>query len=130
MMLALVIMPAVVLFGEGGGGYAQASETLNSVDPTLLSWTEGLTIVGWLSAVTWGLGYFGQPHIIVRFMAIRTVADVPIARNIGMSWMGISLIGAISLVCGAAGGNHEHHLQPAAGVVFLPDRGLLPPVPA
>ena len=97
MMLALVILPAVVLCGEGGGGYAQASETLNSVDPTLLSWTEGLTIVGWLSAVTWGLGYFGQPHIIVRFMAIRTVADVPTARNIGMSWMGISLIGAISL---------------------------------
>ncbi|MEP1703581.1 MAG: sodium:proline symporter, partial [Marinobacter sp.] len=61
MMLALVIMPAVVLFGEGGGGFAQASQTLNEVDPTLLSWTEGLTLIGWLSAVTWGLGYFGQP---------------------------------------------------------------------
>ncbi|MDX1466339.1 MAG: sodium/solute symporter, partial [Halomonas sp.] len=97
MMLALVIMPAVVLFGEGGGGFAQASQTLNEVDPTLLSWTEGLTIIGWLSAVTWGLGYFGQPHIIVRFMAIRTQKDVPVARNIGMSWMLISLIGAISL---------------------------------
>jgi len=97
MMLALVIMPAVVLFGEGGGGFAQASETLNSVDPTLLSWTEGLTVIGWLSAVTWGLGYFGQPHIIVRFMAIRTVGEVGTARNIGMSWMGISLIGAIAL---------------------------------
>ncbi|MCK7547241.1 sodium/proline symporter PutP [Marinobacter koreensis] len=97
MMLALVIIPLVVLFGEGGGGYAQASQTLNQVDPTLLSWTEGLTFVGWLSAVTWGLGYFGQPHIIVRFMAIRSLKDVPIARNIGMSWMGISLIGAISL---------------------------------
>lgn len=97
MMLALVLMPAVVLFGEGGGGFAQASETLNSVDPTLLSWTAGLTFVGWLSAVAWGLGYFGQPHIIVRFMAIRTLKDVPIARNIGMSWMLISLIGAVSL---------------------------------
>ena len=97
MMLALVIMPAVVLFGEGGGGFAQASQTLNEVDPTLLSWTEGLTFIGFLSAVTWGLGYFGQPHIIVRFMAIRTLEDVPTARNIGMSWMGISLIGAISL---------------------------------
>ncbi|MDX1816340.1 MAG: sodium/proline symporter PutP [Marinobacter sp.] len=97
MMLALVIIPLVVLFGEGGGGYAQASQTLNQVDPKLLSWTEGLTFVGWLSAVTWGLGYFGQPHIIVRFMAIRSLKDVPIARNIGMSWMGISLIGAISL---------------------------------
>jgi SSS family solute:Na+ symporter len=97
MMVALVIMPVVVLFGEGGGGYAQASQTLNEVDPTLLSWTEGLTFIGWLSAVTWGLGYFGQPHIIVRFMAIRTLKDVPTARNIGMGWMGISLIGAISL---------------------------------
>ncbi|WP_136248927.1 sodium/proline symporter PutP [Halomonas borealis] len=97
MMLALVIMPAVVLFGEGGGGFAQASQTLNEVDPTLLSWTDGLTLIGWLSAVTWGLGYFGQPHIIVRFMAIRTLKDVPTARNIGMSWMLISLIGAVSL---------------------------------
>ncbi|MCE0732475.1 sodium/proline symporter PutP [Halomonas sp. G15] len=97
MMLALVIMPAVVLFGEGGGGFAQASQTLNEVDPSLLTWTEGLTIVGWLSAVTWGLGYFGQPHIIVRFMAIRSLKEVPVARNIGMSWMAISLIGAVSL---------------------------------
>ncbi len=97
MMLALVIMPAVVLYGEGGGGFTQARETLNSVDPTLLSWTDGLTIIGWLSAVTWGLGYFGQPHIIVRFMAIRSIKEVPTARNIGMAWMGISLIGAVSV---------------------------------
>ncbi|WP_110647393.1 sodium/proline symporter PutP [Salinicola peritrichatus] len=97
MMLALVIMPAVVLFGEGGGGFAQASQTLNAVDPTLLSWTNGLTFIGWLSAVTWGLGYFGQPHIIVRFMAIRSLKDVPVARNIGMSWMLVSLVGAISV---------------------------------
>lgn len=97
MMVALVLMPAVVLWGEGGGGISQATATLNEVDPTLLSWTEGLTIVGWLSAVTWGLGYFGQPHIIVRFMAIRSVKEVPTARNIGMSWMAISLIGAIGL---------------------------------
>jgi len=97
MMLALIIMPAVVLFGEGGGGFGQATQTLNEADPTLLSWTSGLTFIGWLSAVTWGLGYFGQPHIIVRFMAIRTLKDVPIARNIGMGWMLISLIGAVSL---------------------------------
>ena len=76
---------------------AAASQTLNEIDPTLLSWTEGLTFIGWLSAVTWGLGYFGQPHIIVRFMAIRTLKEVPVARNIGMGWMAISLIGAISL---------------------------------
>ena len=97
MMLALIIMPAVVLFGSGGGGLSQATSTLTQVDPNFLSWTHGLTLIGFLSAVTWGLGYFGQPHIIVRFMALRSVADVPKARNIGMSWMAISLIGAIAL---------------------------------
>ena len=97
MMLALIVMPAVVLFGSGGGGLSQASNTLAQVDPNFLSWTHGLTAIGFFSAVAWGLGYFGQPHIIVRFMAIRSVADVPKARNIGMSWMAVSLLGAIAL---------------------------------
>ncbi|QEM82358.1 sodium/proline symporter PutP [Halomonas binhaiensis] len=97
MMLALVIMPAVVLFGEGGGGFTQASETLASVDPNFLSLFQGLTLIGFISTVAWGLGYFGQPHIIVRFMAIRSVKDVPTARNIGMGWMAISLAGAVAL---------------------------------
>lgn len=97
MMLALVIMPVVVLYGPGGGGLTQASATLATVDPTFLSWFSGLSVVGFLSAIAWGLGYFGQPHIIVRFMAIRSIREIPTARNIGMSWMVISLIGAISL---------------------------------
>ena len=97
MMVALILMPAVVLWGPGGGGIAQASETLAQVDPNFLSWTRGLTLVGFLSAIAWGLGYFGQPHIIVRFMAVRSVADVATARNIGMTWMVISVVGAISL---------------------------------
>ncbi|MEZ5460674.1 sodium/proline symporter PutP [Dokdonella sp.] len=97
MMLALIIMPLVVLYGSGGGGLAQASETLATLDPNYLSWFSGLSVVGFLSAIAWGLGYFGQPHIIVRFMAIRSLRDVPTARNIGMSWMIISVVGAISL---------------------------------
>lgn len=97
MMLALVIMPVVVLFGEGGGGLSQARETLASVDPNYLSWFSGLSAVGFVSAMAWGLGYFGQPHIIVRFMAIRSIREVPRARNIGMSWMVISLLGSLSL---------------------------------
>ena len=97
MMLALIIMPLVVLYGSGGGGVAQASETLATLGPNYLSWFSGLSVIGFLSAIAWGLGYFGQPHIIVRFMAIRSLGEVPRARNIGMSWMVISLVGAISL---------------------------------
>jgi SSS family solute:Na+ symporter len=47
--------------------------------------------------MAWGLGYFGQPHIIVRFMAVRNVKEVATARNIAMAWMAIALIGAIGV---------------------------------
>lgn len=99
MMLALVIMPLMILYGSGGGGLSQATDTLSGItDPRgYLTWTHGLGFIGWLSAFTWALGYFGQPHIIVRFMAIRSVKDVPTARNIGMTWMLISLVGAICM---------------------------------
>jgi SSS family solute:Na+ symporter len=94
MVTALVLMPLVVMFGPGGSAGGSLAEV--PVDG-FLSLTQGLTFVGFLSAVTWGLGYFGQPHIIVRFMAIRSVEDVPAARNIGMTWMGVCLLGAIGV---------------------------------
>ena len=92
MLVALVLMPLVVMFGEGGsaGGSVAAVPQEGFLDLT-----HGLTVLGFLSAVTWGLGYFGQPHIIVRFMALRSVADVPAARRIGMAWMGVCLVGAL-----------------------------------
>ncbi len=98
MMLALVVMPLVVLYAGEGGGFAQAGETLSGVEGFTLSWwTGGMTFIGWLSLMAWGLGYFGQPHIIVRFMAVRSVREVSTARNIAMAWMGISLLGAIGV---------------------------------
>lgn len=94
MLVALVVMPLVVMFGPGGsaGGSIAAVEV-----PGFLSLTYGVTLLGFLSAVTWGLGYFGQPHIIVRFMAIRSVADIPRARAIGMSWMVVCLLGTVGV---------------------------------
>lgn len=90
MLAALVIMPLVIL--------AAPDVSLAAVpQPGFLSMTEGLTAVGWLSAVAWGLGYFGQPHIIIRFMAIRSAEDMPVARNIAMGWMGLCLLGAVGV---------------------------------
>jgi SSS family solute:Na+ symporter len=94
MMVALVVMPLVVMFGGGGDPGGSLSDV--PVEG-FLSLTEGLTFLGFISAVTWGLGYFGQPHIIVRFMAIDTVEKVKDARNVGLSWMAISLAGALGM---------------------------------
>lgn len=58
------------------------------------SFFHGVTWIQILSAIAWGLGYFGQPHIIIRFMSIRSTKDIPKATIIGMSWMVVSLCGA------------------------------------
>lgn len=101
MMLALVIMPAVAIWGSKDvgalGEFAAIGEMLAEVDPGFLGLFGGLTLLGWISAVTWGLGYFGQPHIIVRFMAIDTVEKVARARNIGLTWMAVALVGAVGV---------------------------------
>jgi SSS family solute:Na+ symporter len=91
MMAALVVMPLVILMGTDSGSIAAVPQE------GFLSLTQGATVIGIISAVTWGLGYFGQPHIIVRFMAIDRVENVPRAGIIGMSWMVISLTGAVAV---------------------------------
>ncbi|HRE31113.1 MAG TPA: hypothetical protein PLD88_03980, partial [Candidatus Berkiella sp.] len=45
--------------------------------------------------MAWGLGYLGTPHILVRFMAVKTTGDIPIARRICLSWMSLSMVGAV-----------------------------------
>jgi len=92
--VALVVVPIVALTDVGGP--SGAAQTLNSIDPTLLNLFSGVTLLGLISSLAWGLGYFGQPHIIVRFMAVRSVKDVPAMRRIGMTWMGVSMIGTLT----------------------------------
>ena len=53
------------------------------------------SFLGVLGLLAWGLGYFGQPHIIVRFMAIRSSRELDSARRIGISWMVLGLAGAM-----------------------------------
>ncbi len=93
MFVALVLVPIVAL--SALGGTTPVASAVDSVDTSFLSWTTGVTALGLISSVSWGLGYFGQPHIIVRFMAIRTLADIKIARWIGMSWMIVTVVGAV-----------------------------------
>ena len=100
MFLALILVPIVTL--NQIGSVAQTQYYLMELSPAMLTLGGG-SLLGILSAASWGLGYFGQPHIIVRFMAIRSVREIKVARRIGMSWMIISLTGAIAVgLVGAA----------------------------
>ena len=93
MAIALVVVPYMAWQGLPEG--VSVTSALNNIDPKMTSLFAGTTALGIISTAAWGLGYFGQPHIIVRFMAIRSVKEMPIARNICMVWMAITLGGAL-----------------------------------
>lgn len=93
MFVALVLVP-IVAFTDIGG-IQPTFDVIREIDPTLLDFFKGTTVIGIISLLAWGLGYFGQPHIIVRFMAITSVKELKPARRIGMGWMIISVIGAM-----------------------------------
>ncbi|MER6069998.1 sodium/proline symporter PutP [Streptomyces sp. NPDC001817] len=105
MFLALLVVPVVGLAALGGFGALR--DTLNSKTPDLLDmgaradftdgrWSSGgsLGAVAVISLLAWGLGYFGQPHILARFMGIRSTRDIPTARRIGTGWVVVVLAGA------------------------------------
>lgn len=94
MFLSLLLIPIFGLFLTGG--FSETAASIRDVDPQLLNFVSGASFLGILSAVAWGLGYFGQPHIIVRFMAISSVKEVKSARRIGIGWMFLSLFGAVA----------------------------------
>lgn len=93
MFFALTLVPIIGVFVTGGIG--ETVETIRSVDVNLLSLTTAATATGVISSLAWGLGYFGQPHIIVRFMALSSVKEATKARRIGIGWMILTLIGAM-----------------------------------
>lgn len=94
MFVALLVVPIVTL--QVVGGVAPVMDIVQTLNPSHLDIFTGTSVVGIISLLAWGLGYFGQPHIVVRFMAIRSVKDFPVARRVGMSWMIASLLGAVA----------------------------------
>ncbi|MGB5767396.1 MAG: sodium/proline symporter PutP [Arenicellales bacterium] len=98
MALALLIVPLIAISGLGGWGATLSS--VSETNPALLNAltnvkNEPLGLLAIISLMAWGLGYFGQPHILARFKAIRSVTEIPAARRIAVSWVSITLICAV-----------------------------------
>ncbi|HRO72300.1 MAG TPA: sodium/solute symporter, partial [Saprospiraceae bacterium] len=99
MVIALILVPVVVVYSIGS-----IEETISLIDSKgkqYLDLFTGTTTVGIISLMAWGLGYFGQPHILVRFMAIDKPKALIKARRIGITWMVLTVGGA--LVIGLTG---------------------------
>ena len=99
MIFALILTPIFVL--NSIGGFEQMQIVLQqaevAVQRDFTDMFKGTTFVGLLSLAAWGLGYFGQPHILARFMAAHSAKSLARARKISMTWMALCLAGAIGI---------------------------------
>lgn len=91
----ILIVPLLILPKIGGIAGIQSAMALKNLSFSLIPSLKGLTLVHIISlALGWGLGYFGQPHIITKFMGIQDVSKISKSKWIGMSWMVLSLSAA------------------------------------
>jgi sodium/proline symporter len=106
MVGALVLVP-VIAIGELGGmdGTLAAVHAKNPELLNMFTDADGapITLIGTLSLLGWGLGYFGQPHILARFKGIKSKDSVPAARRIAVIWSAISMVGACLIGLAAIG---------------------------
>ncbi|MBK4775448.1 sodium/proline symporter PutP [Candidatus Pantoea edessiphila] len=95
MIFALILTPITVIISSGG--LTNAFSIIEAKGMSNIDMLKDLSIVQIISLLGWGLGYFGQPHILARFMAAKSHRSILMARRISMTWMILCLIGAISV---------------------------------
>lgn len=104
MFFSILIVPVTAMYYIGGVG--PTITRLNAISSNYFSMIEGadgsvLSLTAIVSLVGWGLGYFGQPHILVRFMAIRSSKNIKQATHIAVTWVVVSL--AMAVLVGLTG---------------------------
>ncbi|MBR4504777.1 MAG: sodium/proline symporter PutP [Candidatus Methanomethylophilaceae archaeon] len=133
MLVAILVVPLAAIGSLGGWGELQAAWDSVGVENYMdLFWDGGapLTAIAILSLLAWAFGYFGMPHIIVRYMSIRDPEEVKISRRVSLIWITIALFAAILVgLVGRAyigeaaiadGFNAEHIFIEMAGDLFPP----------
>ncbi len=98
MALALVLVP-LIAWVQLGGVEPILARLYTSAPQLLTPWYDGqgqtFGLLGILSLAAWGLGYFGQPHILARFQAISGPEQIGAARRIAVAWVALTLTGAV-----------------------------------
>ena len=100
MFFAILLVPICAAMSLGGFG-----DTVSAISAYKESMFQPLTkpdgssmgVIELISLLAWGLGYFGQPHILVRFMAIKSTKEIPQATRIAMTWVVLSLAAAVAV---------------------------------
>lgn len=98
LLVVLIFVPIYAYF-HLPHGWQSITETASSLGIPLSFFkdTSSLSILESIFLATWGLGYFGQPHIVTKFMGIKNVSDMYKSKYVGMTWLILTLIGATAI---------------------------------
>jgi sodium/proline symporter len=126
MLLALACVPVMVISQSGGVG--DFASQISQTNPEFLNmFTDangdalGLMVI--VSTMGWGLGYFGQPHILARFMALRSASETSKAASIGVLWATLCYL--LAILVGLSGVAYLPDLLPDSEKVFIALTGLI-----
>jgi len=97
MVIALVVVPVLAYGRAGGSAGIQDGMAVKDIARSLSPAGGPAASLAVVSAMAWGLGYFGQPHILVRFMSVKSLARLSRSMVIAMVWVFISLAGAVAI---------------------------------
>lgn len=98
MVIAVVVVPLAVMGNLGGMEQVQVLWDNTGVEEFTNLFYDGgaqLGFIAILSLMAWAFGYFGMPHIVVRYMSIRHPKEVKVARRVSLIWIIIALSAAI-----------------------------------
>jgi sodium/proline symporter len=97
MLFAIVVVPVMTYNRAGGIDAISKAMELKNISHSLLpqAQTFPIALCMIISSMAWGLGYFGQPHILVRFMSIKSVNKLGKSMTIAIIWVLLSLSGAV-----------------------------------
>ncbi len=114
MVVAIIVVPAIAFFDVGGVGGIKRAMDLRQISTSLVPEKGAAGVIAIVSLMAWGLGYFGQPHILARFMSAKSLKKLHNSVVIAVVWVFISLAGAffiglisIPMFETAPGGDHE-----------------------
>ncbi len=97
LMVVIICVPLYILGYIGGWDTIALEMQVKNISLSLLPKGPNPILNVIFMTIGWGIGYFGQPHIVTKFMGIKNVKEIPKSKYIGMSWMVLSL-GAATLV--------------------------------
>ncbi len=97
MLIALIVVPMVAYQKAGGIEAIQQALSHRNLPLTLWPVNREHHWLAVLSSLSWGLGYFGQPHILTRFMSVKSVQKLRASTIIAIAWVFLSLGGAVAI---------------------------------